>query len=113
MQLTLLTYCVVCKVMEKLIRNANLYTLFRSNAAIDDMFDNNFISDYQHGFLPGQSCTTQLLKVLDKWTEIFHNDGALDVVPIYLDLAKVFDSVSHKHFLAKLQSCGIRGVLLQ
>jgi len=67
--------------MEKLVRNAIL----------DHMFDNDFISGYQHGFLPGRSCTTKLLEVLDKWTEILDNGGTLDLV--YLDLAKAFDSV--------------------
>ena len=60
---------VVCKVMEKLVRNAIL----------DHMFDNDFVSGYQHGFLPGRSCTIQLLEVLDHWTEILDNGGALDV----------------------------------
>ena len=59
------------------------------NAILEHMYDND-ISNYQHGFLPGRSCTTQLLEVLDKWTEILDNGGVLDVV--YLDLAKAFDS---------------------
>ena len=88
---------VICKVMERLLRRPLL----------DHMFDNDFISDCQHGFIPGRSCTTQLLEVLDKWTDILDNYGALDV--IYLDLAKAFDSVPHKHLLLKLQSYGING----
>jgi len=42
------------------------------------MFDNDFISDCQHGFIPGRSCTTQLLEVLDKWTDILDSGGALE-----------------------------------
>jgi len=53
---------VICKFIEKLIRNAIL----------DHTFD-DFISDCLHEFPPGRSCTTQLLEVLDKWTEIFDN----------------------------------------
>ena len=83
--------------MEKLLRKPLL----------DHMFDNNFISDCQHGFIPGRSCTTQLLEVLDKWTDILDSGGALG--GIYLDLAKALDSVPHRRLLLKLQSCGING----
>jgi hypothetical protein len=34
------------------------------------MTDNQFLSNQQHGFVHGRSCTTQLLKVVDKWSEI-------------------------------------------
>jgi len=72
---------VISKVMEK--------------ALLTPMTDNGFISDCQHGFVPGRSCTTQLLEVLDtckciKWTEILDRGGNIDVV--YQDLAKAFDS---------------------
>ena len=87
--------------MENLVRNVIL----------DHMFDNDLISDCQYGFLPGRSCTTHLLEVLDKWTEFLDKGGAVDV--IYLDLAKAFDSVPHNRLLAKLQSHGVNGSLLR
>ena len=62
----------------------------------------------QHGFVSGRSCTTQLLKVVDKWSDVLDQGGALDA--IYLDFAKAFDSVPHKRLLGKLSilsSCGI------
>ena len=59
---------------------------------------------------PGRSCTTQLLEVMDKWTDILDNGGTLDV--IYLDLAKAFDSVPHRRLLLKLQSYGLNGTYL-
>jgi len=77
---------------------------------LEHMFDNDFISDCEHGFIPGRSCTTQLLEVMDKWTDILDNGGSLDV--IYLDLAKAFDSVPHRRLLLKLQSYGINGAYL-
>jgi len=52
----------------------------------------------------------QLLEVMDKWTDILHNGGSLDVT--YLDLAKAFDSVPHRRLLLKLQSYGINGAHL-
>ena len=70
---------VCCKVMERLVRHALL----------DHMICNGFLSESQHGFVRGRSCTTQLLKVVDKWTEILDRGGAVDAV--YLDFAKAFD----------------------
>jgi hypothetical protein len=45
---------VVCKVMEKIMRRT----------VIEHMITNNLLSDSQHGFIQGRSCTTQLLQVL-------------------------------------------------
>ena len=92
---------VCCKVMEKLVRNA----------VPEHMISNGFLSDNQHGFVHGRSCTTQLLKVIDKWTEIIDEGGAVDAV--YLDFAKAFDTVPHERLLVKLASCGIQGQVLQ
>ena len=71
------------------------------------MIENNFLYKNQHGFVPGRSCVTQLLQVLDKWTEILDDGGEVDCV--YLDFSKAFDSVPHLRLLAKLQSYGIAG----
>jgi len=45
---------VCCKPMEKLIRDALL----------QHMITNGFLSDSQHGFIHGRSCTTQLVFVI-------------------------------------------------
>ena len=63
-----------------------------------------FLSDKKHGFVPGRSCTTQLLEVLDKRTEILDRGGNVDV--IYLDLVKAFGSVHHHRLLLKLSLMG-------
>lgn len=91
---------VVSKVMEKIMRKAIL----------EHMSSNNILSDSQHGFIQGRSCTTQLLQVIDKWTEIIDNGGNID--NIYLDFAKAFDSVPHRRLIIKLQSYGIEGKVL-
>ena len=41
------------------------------------------ISEHQHGFVPGRSCTTQLLEALDQWTSILDDKGSIDIV--YMD----------------------------
>lgn len=92
---------VVSKCMEKLIREALL----------KHMTENKFLSDMQHGFIPGRSCVTQLLQVLDKWTEILDDGGCLDV--IYLDFAKAFDTVPHQRLILKLRSYGVTGKILR
>ena len=67
------------------------------------------MSDYQHGFVYGRSCTTHLLAVLDKWTEILDQGGAID----WCHLAKAFDTVPHQRILAKLEEYRVKGKVLQ
>ena len=86
--------------MEKLIREKIL----------NHLIENKLISPHQHGFVPGRSCTTQLLESMDEWTEILEDNGSIDV--IYTDFQKAFDSVPHKRLAQKLESCGIGGNVL-
>ena len=72
---------------------------------------NNLLSDHQFGFIPGRSCTTQLLYVLDHFTKHLDKGEPIDV--IYLDFQKAFDSVPHQRLFQKLTSFGINGKILQ
>ena len=60
----------------------------------------NLLLAYQFGFVPGRSCTTQLLQVLDYLTKHLDNGESVDV--IYLDYQKAFDSVPHQCLIKKL-----------
>ena len=76
---------------------------------------NHLLSPHQFGFLPGRSCTAQLLDVLidsifsgeytiyDVLNYLTVNLDAVHCIDaIYLDFQRAFDSVSHKRFLLKL-----------
>jgi hypothetical protein len=51
---------------------------------------------------------TQLIEVLDDWTEQLDDKNAIDT--IYLDFQKAFDTVPHQRLINKLQSYGIQNV---
>ena len=70
---------VACNVMERLIRDK----------MVDHMTQNKLFSPYQHGFIPGKSCITQLLETLEEITDAM--DQGYDVDIIYLDYTKAFN----------------------
>ena len=74
------------------------------------MWENKLLSDYQHGFVEGRSCTSQLLAFLEAWTRILDSGNAVDA--IYLDFRKAFDTVPHRRLLAKLECYGVTGKCL-
>ena len=61
--------------------------------------------------MPGKSCVTQLLYVMELWTESLDQGNPVDV--IYFDFRKAFDYVPHTRLLLKLQTYGIRENLLK
>ena len=79
---------VLCKVMESLVRQAVMAHLDR----------NSLLSEHQHGFMAGRTCSTQLLEVLD----IGHVSSRKEVNVIYLDFAKAFNTVPHCFLMFKL-----------
>ena len=88
--------CILCKVMESIIRDQVMYHLRI----------NNTLSPYQYGFINKRSTTLQLLNVLDKWT--FELDQGKEIEGVYFDFQKAFDSVPHKRLLLKLEKIGIK-----
>ena len=89
--------CIVCKIMEKIIRD-NLMKFLTQN---------DLLSDSQFGFVPGRSCTLQLLVCIEKWTKQFDEGNNVDI--IYTDFSKAFDVVSHSKLITKIFSTGITG----
>jgi hypothetical protein len=86
--------------MEKIIRDT----------LMSHMEENNFFTVHQHGFRKGRSCVTQLIEVVEKWSEELDNHNSIDT--IYLDFQKAFDTVPHKRLMHKLKGYGISGNLL-
>ena len=62
---------------------------------------NHLLNDVQHDFVPGRSCSTQLL------TSALEDDD--DLVAFYMDFTKGFDTFPHQRLLVKLQGYCIGG----
>ncbi len=92
---------IICKLLESLIRDR----------VVDHMTNNNLFTDCQHGFIKGRSCSTNLLNVLDAWTEAI--DKGIPIDAVYLDFAKAFDTVPHLRLLNKLDGYGVKGTVHQ
>ena len=60
---------------------------------------------FQHGCRPGLSTTSQLLEVVEHFSNEMDKCNSIDA--IYLDLSKAFDSVPLERLLIKVKAYGI------
>jgi hypothetical protein len=81
--------CIVCKVLESVVRDA----------VVNHFTENNLYTDCQHGFRRKRSCVTQLLQVMEDFTSLMDQGEDFDIV--YCDFKKAFDSVPHERLLVK------------
>ena len=88
---------------EKLIFNS-LYLYLNSN---------NLITPNQSGFRPGDSCSNQLLFLINEIHKAFENPKSLELRAVFLDYSEAFDKVWHDGLLFKLKQNGISGKLLK
>lgn len=70
----------------------------------------NFFYPLQHGFRKGLSCETQLAEFTHDLLVNMNNNYQTDV--IFLDFAKAFDRVPHRHLLTKLSVLGIDSTII-
>ena len=74
------------------------------------LIENNLTSSNQSGFIPEDSCITQLLSITHKIYKSF--DDGFEVRSVFLHISKAFDNVWHKGIIFKLKQNGITGKLL-
>jgi hypothetical protein len=81
---------VCCKLLESILRDA----------LMSHLTANSLLNQSQHGFMPGKSCTTNLLEFMEKTTKVINAGLPFDIV--FLDFAKAFDKVPREQLLEKL-----------
>ena len=91
----------VGKVLERMV----------ANRLSDHLFTFKLLSDAQHGFLPGRSCTTQVSRLFHDWSAALDKRQPPRVDAIFLDWARAFDKVPHNRLISKLHNYGICGSL--
>lgn len=92
---------ILCKILEQII----------AELIIKHMEDENLLSDQQYGFRKNRSCSSQLMAVIEEWTDLIEDKCPIDT--IYFDFAKAFDKVPHGRLVNKLEAYGIRGNTLR
>jgi len=91
---------VCCKLLESILRDA----------LMNHLTANGLLNPSQHGFMPGKSCTTNLLEFMEKTTKVI--DAGLPFDIVFLDFAKAFDKVPRERLLEKLRAHKVRGRVL-
>ena len=87
---------IVCKILESIIRDSLMKYLMLNNILTDKQF--------------GRSTILQLLKLVDKLSEILDRGVVVDI--IYCDFVKVFDTVPHQRLTELLIHYGIGDLIL-
>ena len=91
---------VVCKVLEHIV----------CSNIMNHLDAHGLITNRQHAFHKGRSCTTQLCTVIHDCSKTI--DQGLQTDMFILDFAKAFDSVPHERLKVKLFRYGINGKTL-
>ena len=68
---------------------------------------NKLFTECQSGFIPGDSCVTQLLSITHEIYKSFDCNPSVDMKGIFLDISKGFHKVWHEGLIFKLNTYGI------
>ena len=71
---------------------------------------NNILNQNQFGFRKNHSTDFAIIQLLDKITDLLAKKE--QIIAVYMDLSKAFDTIDHKTLLHKLNNYGIRGIAL-
>ena len=94
---------IFSKVFERLVINA-LFNFF---------LQNKLFTPCQSGFIPGDSCVSQLLSITHEIYKSFDCSPPTDMRGTFLDISKGFDKVWHEGLIFKLKTYGTDGKLLK
>ncbi len=90
---------------------SRLFESILHNKISDYLFTYSLVSPHQYGFIHNRSSSDQLLVCIYQWlTSIFKGSN---IHVIYTDIAKAFDTVSHKKLIHVIQSYGINLDIIQ
>ena len=73
---------------------------------------NKLLTKCQSGFLPGDSCISQLLSIVHDINSFFECDPTQNVRCIFLGISKAFDKVWRERLFFRSKTCGVKGELL-
>ena len=74
------------------------------NPLFNYFLENNLFTECQSGFLPGDSCMSQLLSSTYEIYKYFYCNPSVDVRGNFLDISKAFGNVWHDGLIYKLKS---------
>jgi hypothetical protein len=83
---------IPCKILESIIKDS----------IMNHLVSQELINNNQHGFMPGRSCTTNLLTFLEKATAAKDSGKPMDT--IYLNFSMAFSKVPYKRLLRKMEA---------
>ncbi|CAH2087990.1 unnamed protein product [Euphydryas editha] len=91
---------IISKILEKLI----------NKRLVNYLQQRKIISDNQFGFIKNRSTEDATILLTETITK--HIEDKSKVIGVFLDLSKAFDTVSIQILLSKLETIGVRGIVL-